>query len=106
VDESIDSTLPHQTVKMVAKKPPPPIQGPPGTFKDSDDEEDTVESLRVELTMLKNKLNNREEHCAEGELWRMDIDDKISVLRKGLCTKVRRLVEASEHPNLYNPPTP
>ena len=104
IDESIDSTPPRRTVNRVAV--PPPIRGPLGKFEDSSGDEDTVASLREENIALRAKLQNLEERCAEGELWRMDINDKIDVLRKGLSAKVRRLAEAMGHPELYDPPQP
>jgi len=108
LDESIDSTPPRRTVEIVAR--PPPIQGLPGQFEDSSDEEkeeeDTMASLRAELTALKAKFQNLEEHCAENELGRMETDDKINILRKGLSSKVRRLADATRHADLYDPPAP
>jgi len=104
IDESIDSTPPHRTVNRVAV--PPPIRGPPGKFEDSSGDEDMVASLREENIALRAKLQNLEERCAEGELWQMEINDKIDVLRKGLTVKVRCLAKAMGHPELYDAPQP
>ena len=104
IDESIDSTPPRRTEKRVVV--PPPIRGLPGKFEDSSDDEDMVASLREENIALRAKLQNLEERCAKGELWRMEINDKIDVLRKGLSAMVRRLAEAMGHPELYDAPQP
>jgi hypothetical protein len=53
-------------VKRVLK--PPSIKGQPKHFEESDKEEETMESLKVELTMFKEKMNNVLERCATGEL--------------------------------------
>ena len=58
------------------------------------------------MLQLKQELNNMEERVAEGELWRMDIDDKINTLRRSLCAKVKRITEAMGRPELYDPPMP
>ena len=93
-------------VNRVAKAPP--IKGPFGHFEDpsneEEEEEDTVASLREELAALKAKFLNLEERCAEGELWRLEIDVKINIIRKGLSAKVRRLADATGRPDLYDPP--
>lgn len=75
-------------------------------MKDSEESEDTVDSLRAELLDLKNKYNSLEEHVAEGELWQMDVEDKVDVVRKGVCRKIKRITEATGCPHLYNTPSP
>lgn len=68
--------------------------------------EDTVDGLRAELNQMKKKYYNLEEHVAEGELWQMDIDDKINIIHKGLCGKIMFITEAMARPDIYEPPLP
>jgi TATA-binding protein-associated factor Taf7 len=75
---------------------PPPIYGPPGQFEDSyedSEDEDPYEGLRNETAELKMKNNLLEECIAEAELGRMDMDDKMEILRKAICSKFRRLLK-------------
>ena len=106
-DESIDSTPPRRTVKRVVK--PPPIRGSPGQFEDSSSEEEeeegeAIKSLHEENAALKLSLLRLEERCAEGELWKWEINDKIEILRKSLTSKLRRLAKATGHEDIYDPP--
>ena len=104
IDESIDSTPPRRTIKRVAK--PLAIKGPPGTFEESDEEEeDPLKALKTEVAVLKVENNNLKESCTEAILECMDLNDKFDVLRKGLCAKVRRLAKECGCPNLYDPPS-
>jgi hypothetical protein len=67
---------------------PPPICGPPGQFEDSDEDsedEDPYEGLCNEIVELKMKNNLLEERIVEAELGRMDMDDKMKILRKAIC---------------------
>ncbi|WP_284120768.1 hypothetical protein, partial [Klebsiella pneumoniae] len=59
-----------------------------------------------ELAALKKNYLRLEERCAEGELWKWEINDKIEILRKGFTSKFRRHAEATGHPELYNPHMP
>jgi hypothetical protein len=100
-DESIFST---PTSGMRHSKPPQ-ICGPLGQFEDSDEDsedEDPYEGLRNEIAELKMKNNLLEERIAEAELGRMDIDDKIEILCKALCSKFRRLLKELERLDLYD----
>ena len=108
IDESIDSTPPRRTVKKTIK--PPPIRDPARHFEDSNKEEEgkeeTIESLKAELAAMNKKFIMLEERCAEGELWKWEINDKIEILRKGLSSKFRRLANATGHLDIYDPPMP
>ena len=59
---------------------------------DSDDEEeeekDDIATLRAQLASLKLWLNNMDERVAESEIDRMDLDDKMDMLRKAICSKI------------------
>jgi hypothetical protein len=82
-DESIFST---PTSGMHHRKPPP-IRGPPGQFEDSyedSEDEDPYQGLRNEIAELKMKNNLLEECIAEAELGRMDMDDKMEILRNAI----------------------
>jgi hypothetical protein len=101
LDESIFST---PTSGMHHRKPPP-ICGPLGQFEDSDEDskdEDPYESLRNEIAELKMKNNLLEECIAETELRRMDMDDKMGILCKALCSKFRRLLKELGRLDLYD----
>ena len=108
IDESIDSTPSRRTVKKTIK--PPPIRAPPRHFEESDKEEEgkeeTIESLKAELAAMNKRFIMLEERCAEGELWKWEINDKIEILRKGFSSKFRRLANATGHPDIYDPPMP
>jgi hypothetical protein len=83
---------------------PPPIHGPPDQFEDSDEDsedEDPYENLRIEIAELKMKNNLLEERIAKAELRRMDMDDKMEILRKALCRKFRHLLKELGRPDLY-----
>jgi FtsZ-binding cell division protein ZapB len=98
-DESIFST---PTSGMRHRKPPA-IRGPPGQFEDSDEDsedEDPYEGLRNEIAELKMKNNLLEEHVDEAELRRMEIDDKMEILRKAICNMFRRLSKELGRPDL------
>jgi hypothetical protein len=100
-DESIFSTL---TSGMRHRKPPS-IRGPPSQFEDSDEDsedEDPYEGLRNEIAKLKMKNSLLEGRIAEAELRRMDMDDKMEILHKAICSKFRRLLKELGHPNLYD----
>jgi hypothetical protein len=89
---------------MLHRKPPP-ICGPPGQFEDSDEDsedEDPYENLRNEIAKLKMKNNLLEECVAEAELGRMEIDDKMEILRKAICSKFKRLLSELGRPDLYD----
>jgi hypothetical protein len=100
-DESIFST---PTSGMRHRKPPP-IRGPPGQFEDSDEDsedEDPYKGLRNEITELKMKNNLLEEHITEAELGRMDMDDKMEIIHKAICSKFRHLLKELGRPDLYD----
>lgn len=92
VDESIDSTPHSRMVKRVLK--PPSIKRPREQFEESNMEEDT--------SVLNAKKNDVLERCVEGELWCMELENKIEIHKRALCTEVRQLVEVTEHADLYN----
>jgi hypothetical protein len=108
IEESIDSTPPRRTVKRCAK--PPPIRVPPGQFEDSEEEKEgekeTLASLKTEIAALKKRNARLEERQAESELWKWEISDRLDILRKGFSSKFRRLVEATGHQDIYDPPMP
>ena len=83
---------------------PPPIQGPPKvhTYTDSDEEEekDDIAALREQLAALKLRLNNMDERVAESEIDRMDLDDKVDMLHKAICSKIKRLAKATGNEEL------
>jgi hypothetical protein len=75
-------------------------------MEDSEESREMVDSLRTELLEMKKKYNNLEERVVKGELWWMDIDDKINVIRKGMCGKIKRIMDAMGRPDIYDPPLP
>jgi hypothetical protein len=84
---------------------PPLIHDPPGQFEDSEEDskdEDPYEGLRNEVAELNMKKNLLEERIVEAELGRMDIDDKMEILRKALCSKLRRLLKELRRVDLYD----
>jgi hypothetical protein len=100
-DESIFST---HTSGMSHHKPPP-IRGPPSQFEDSNEDsedEDPYEGLRNEIVELKMKNNLLEERFTKAELGRMEIDDKMEILRKAIYNMFRRLLQELGHPDLYD----
>lgn len=44
-----------------------------------------MKELQEELNALKIKLNNMDEGVAESEIERIDLNDKVDVLRKAMC---------------------
>jgi hypothetical protein len=46
--------------------------------------------------------NFLEERIAEAKLERMDMDDKMEILLKAVCSKFRRLLKELGHPDLYD----
>ena len=56
--------------------------------------------------MLKLRLNNMDERVAKSEIDRMDLDDKMDTLHKGVCSKIKRLVKATGDDELYRAPDP
>jgi len=71
---------------------------------DSDEEEEErsdIAALREQLTALKLPLNNMDERVAESEIDRMDLDDKVDMLRKAVCSKIKRLAKATGNEELY-----
>jgi hypothetical protein len=102
--EPDESIVPTPTSEMRHRKPPA-ICGPPGQFEDSDEDsedEDPYEGLRNEIAELKMKNNLLEERIAEAELRRMDMDEKMEILRKALCSKFRRLLKDLGRLGLYD----
>ena len=85
---------------------PPSIKGPPKQMEDFEESEETVDSLCTELLELKKKFNNLEERVVEGELCWMDVDDKINVIRKAMCSKIRCITEAIGRPDINAQPLP
>ena len=43
---------------------------------------------------------------AESKIDRMDLDDKVDMLRKAACSKIKRLAKASGNEELYRAPDP
>ena len=86
--ESINSNL--GSVRWF--RSPPPIRGPPEVYAytDSDEEEekDNIAALREQLAAVKLRINNMDERVAESEIDRMDLDDKMDMLRKAICSKI------------------
>ena len=105
---------PPDTVRCHIK--PPPIRGPPEIHaytdtedEDEDDEEEEEEptdiaSLRAQLTSLRLRLNNMDEHVAKTEIDRMELGDRVDTLRKAVCSKIKRLAKATGNEDLYRSP--
>ena len=72
---------------------------------DSDEEEeeekDDIAALREQLAALKLRLNNMDERVAESEIDRMDLDDKVDMLCKAVCSEIKRLAKATGNEELY-----
>ena len=51
--------------------------------------------------MLKLRLNKMDEHVAESEIDRMDLDDKMDTLRMAICSKIKCLAKATRNEDLY-----
>ena len=108
--ESIDSN-PGSVWRFIS---PPPIRGLPEihAYTDSKEEEeeeeekDDIAALREQLAALKLRLNNMDERVAESEIDRMDLDDKVDMLRKAICLKIKRLAKATGNEELYRAPGP
>ena len=47
-----------------------------------------------------------DEWVAKSEIDRMDLDDKMDTLHKGVCSKIKRLVKATGNDELYRAPDP
>jgi hypothetical protein len=62
-------------------------------------DEDSEDEGPYELKMKNNLL---EERIAKVELGRMDMDDKMEILCKALCSKFRRLLKELGRPDLYD----
>lgn len=106
VREELEESTQSSPSKIKHHQKPPSIKGPPGQMEDTEESEGIMDSLYAELLEMKKKYNNLEERVVEGELWRMDIEDKINVVCKGVCRKMKRITEAMERPDLYNPTSP
>ena len=78
------------------------------TYTDSDEEEekDDIAALREQLAALKLRLNNMDEWVAEPEIDRMDLDNKVDMLRKAVCSKIKRHAKAIRNEELYRAPDP
>ena len=105
--ESIDSN-PGSVRRF---RSPPPIRGPPEVYAytDSDEEEEErsdIAALREQLAALKLRLNNKDERVAESNIDQMDLDDKVDMLRKAICSKIKRLAKATGNEELYRAPDP
>ena len=86
---------------------PPPIRGPQAnTDSDEEEEKDDIAALREQLAALKLRLNNMDERVAESEIDRMDLDDKVDMLRKAVCSKIKCLAKATGNEELYRAPDP
>jgi hypothetical protein len=64
----------------------------------------TLEGLQVKLDALKEENLTLGERVVEQEIWRIDIEDKMDVLHKGLSSKLWRLFMATRNENLYEAP--
>lgn len=84
----------------------PPPAGVPGEMEHSDDEEETVESLKAKLVDLKVKYKKLDDRLAESELWRGDMEDKMETLRKGCTANIRRLFQVTGFTDLYEASLP
>ena len=75
---------------------------------DSDEEEERsdIAALHEQLAALKLRLNNMDERVAESEINRMDLDDKVNMLHKAVCSKIKRLAKATGNEELYRAPNP
>ena len=60
-----------------------------------------IVSLHEQLAALRLRLNNMDERVAETEIDRMELGDKVDTLRKAVCSKIKRLVKATENEHLY-----
>jgi len=90
---------------------PPPIRGPPEVYAytDSDDDEEErsdIAALREQLATLKLWLNNMDKRVAESEIDWMDLDNKVDMLRKAICSKIKCLAKATGKEELYRAPNP
>ena len=47
-----------------------------------------------------------DERVAETEIDRMELGDRVDTLRKAVCSKIKRLVKATENEHLYRSPDP
>jgi hypothetical protein len=85
----------------------PSIHGPPDiwAYTDNSEEEeeegDEMKEMREQLATLKLRLNNMDEHVAESEIERMDLDDKVDTSRKAVCSKIKRRAKATGNEDLY-----
>ena len=93
----------------------PPIRGPievhAYTHSDDDDDDEEEEpsdiaSLREQLAALRLRLNNMDECVAETEINRMELGDRVDILRKAVCSKIKRLAKATGNEDLYRSPDP
>jgi len=73
---------------------------------EEEEEKDDIVALREQLATLKLCLNNMDEHVAELEMDRMDLDDKMDTLLKAVCSKIKRLAKATGNEELYRAPDP
>ena len=90
---------------------PPPIRGPPEVYaymkSDNEEEEKSnIAALCEQLATLKLRLNNMDERVVESEINRMDLDDKVDMLCKAVCSKIKRLAKATGNEELYRAPDP
>jgi hypothetical protein len=100
--ESIDSK--PKSVQCTCS--PALILGPPEIWaytnnSDEEEESDEIKELREQLASLKLRLNNMDEHVAESEIERMDLDDKVDTLHKAISSKIKRLAKATGNEDLY-----
>jgi len=71
---------------------------------DSDDEEEErsdIAALREQLAALELRLNNMDERVAESEIDRMELDDKVDMVRKAISLKIKRLAKAIRNEEFY-----
>jgi hypothetical protein len=105
--ESIDSN-PGSVRRF---RSPTPIRGPPEihAYMDNDEEEeekDDIAALCEQFATLKLWLNNMDERVAESEIDQMDLDEKVDMLHKAICSKIKRLVKATWNEEIYRAPDP
>lgn len=71
---------------------------------DDNNEDSDVAALRKQLAALHIRLNNLDERVAETQVEKLDLEDKVEVLRKAMTSKVKRLAKATGNEHLYRAP--
>ena len=84
----------------------PSPAGVPGEMEHSGGEEGlTLEKLAAEVKKLRKEKSALEDQVAEIALWRMDMEDRFTILRKGCTSKIKRLFKETGFEDLYEAPS-